>query len=140
MACFVVPVAEAVVVSAVYAAVRAKEKKYTLSRDNNGERIFENETGHTFSKKLAWLMKLLFGGSFLLAFEHLWHGEVVPWAPFLTAAADPGDRAQMLYEMSTVGVMMAVSVTVLWGVMVAVSYYKEKRNAEAVQVIKENRT
>lgn len=139
MACFVVPVAEAVVVSAVYATVRAKEKKYTLSREHNGE-LFEEKTEHTFSKKLAWLMKLLFGGSFLLAFEHLWHGEVVPWAPFLTAAADPGDRAQMLYEMSTVGVMMAVSVTVIWGVIVAVSYYKEKRNAEAVQVIEENRT
>lgn len=137
MACFVVPVAEAVVVSAVYAAVKAKEKNYTLSREKHGEQ-FDTQTEHPFSKKLGWLMKLLFGGAFLLAFEHLWHGEVVPWFPFLTAAADPGDRAQMRYEMSTVGVMMAVSVTVLWGVMVAVSYYKEKRDSESALPVKEN--
>ncbi|HAY73092.1 MAG TPA: hypothetical protein DCY31_04430 [Ruminococcaceae bacterium] len=72
---------------------------------------------------------MLFGGSFLLAFEHLWHGEIVPWFPFLTAAADPGDRAQMLYEMSTVGVMMAVSVTLVWGAVTAASCILERRNA-----------
>lgn len=136
MACFVVPVVEAVVVSAVYAAVRVKENKYTLAHADNSER-FETENKRMFSKKLAWLMKLLFGGSFLLAFEHLWHGEIVPWAPFLTAAADPGDRAQMLHEMSTVGIMMAVSVTALWAAMVIISYFVERRNVEAVQKIEE---
>ena len=83
-------------------------------------------------------MKLLFGGSFLLAFEHLWHGEVVPWPPFLTAAADPADRAQMLHEMSTVGVMMAVSVTLLWAAMVVVSLVREKRNESTLAKAEES--
>ena len=60
------------------------------------------------------MTNLLWGGSALLAFEHLWHGEVVPWFPFLTAMSDPADKAEMLYEMSTVGVTMAVLITLVW--------------------------
>lgn len=137
MACFVVPVAEAVVVSAVYMAVKTKEKKYELNSKSDIS-AFETKTERKFSAKLVWLIKLLLGGSFLLAFEHLWHGEVVPWFPFLTAATDPADRAQMLHEMSTVGVMMAVSVTVLWVAMVAVSYYRERRTVNTALPVKEN--
>lgn len=137
MACFVVPVAEAVVVSAVYAVMRSKEKKYDLSYKHENTK-FDTENKKHFSGKLVWLMKLLFGGSFLLAFEHLWHGEVVPWPPFLTAAADPADRAQMLHEMSTVGVMMAVSVTLLWAAMVVVSLVREKRNESTLAKAEES--
>ena len=128
MACFAVPVVEAVVVTAAYAIVKNKEEKKLQAF--TGERAeLEEMSKNRFSRKLSWLMRMLFGGSFLLAFEHLWHGEVVPWFPFLTAAADPGDRAQMLYEMSTVGVMMAVSVTLVWGAVTAASYILERRNA-----------
>ena len=56
---------------------------------------------------------MLWGGAALLAFEHVWHGEVVPYFPFLTAATDPADRAQMLREMATVGVTMAALIIVL---------------------------
>lgn len=128
MACFAVPVVEAVVVTAAYAIVKNKEDKKLKAF--TGERAeLEEMSKNRFSRKLSWLMKMLFGGSFLLAFEHLWHGEIVPWFPFLTAAADPGDRAQMLYEMSTVGVMMAVSVTLVWGAVTAASYILERRSA-----------
>jgi hypothetical protein len=57
---------------------------------------------------------MLLGGSVLLAFEHVWHGEIVPWFPFLTAMSDPEDTAEMLHEMATIGVSMAVLVTVVW--------------------------
>ena len=66
----------------------------------------------------------------LLAFEHLWHGEVVPWAPFLTAMESPDSTSEMLQEMSTVGVSMAVLVTVIWGGMVAVSSLLQKKAEE----------
>ena len=33
----------------------------------------------TFSRKLKWLNTMLWGGAALLAFEHVWHGEVVPY-------------------------------------------------------------
>ena len=62
-----------------------------------------------------------------MAFEHVWHGEVVPWFPFLTAASNPADAAEMLHEMSTVGVTMAVLVTAVWAGMLVVSSVIEKR-------------
>ena len=79
------------------------------------------------------LTYLLWGGAFLLCFEHIWHGEVVPWFPFLTAMNDPGDAAEMFHEMATVGVTMAVIVTVVWAVMIAVidRILKRPDNAKA---------
>ena len=59
--------------------------------------------------------------------EHVWHGEVVPYFPFLTAAVDKADTIAMLQEMATAGVGMAVLVTAVWGGMVAVSHMLEKR-------------
>ena len=119
MACFTVRLAEAAVVTVAYAVMKSKENKVVLKRENGSSELSETATG--FSRKLKWLMNLLFGGSFLLAFEHIWHGEVVPWYPFLTAAANPADKAEMLHEMATVGVLMAVTVTAVWGIMVAIS-------------------
>ncbi|MEE3352465.1 MAG: hypothetical protein VZR13_08655, partial [Saccharofermentanaceae bacterium] len=63
----------------------------------------------------------------LLALEHVWHGEVVPWFPFLTAANDVSSRAEMFREMATVGVGMALLVTAAWVGMVVVSSRLEKR-------------
>ncbi len=66
------------------------------------------------------------GGSALLAFEHVWHGEVVPWFPFLTAMSNPADTAEMLAEMGSIGVTMAVLITAVWGGMVLVTNSMEK--------------
>ena len=80
----------------------------------------EEVTKISFSTKLGWLNKMLWGGSALLAFEHVWHGEVVPFAPFLTAMTNPADKADMLHEMATVGVAMSAIVTTAWaGICVA---------------------
>ena len=81
----------------------------------------------SLSAKLGWLCRLLWGGSVLLAFEHLWHGELIPWFPFLTAARDPADTAEMLREMGTVGVGMAALITAVWAGMVVVSSLIERR-------------
>jgi hypothetical protein len=70
---------------------------------------------------------MLWGGSALLAFEHVWHGEVTPFFPFLTVAGNPADAAEMLHEMATVGVGMCAMVTAAWLGMVAVSSVIEKR-------------
>ena len=113
MACFAVPVAEAVVTTIVQKILAKKEQS--------------SKAKNPFSRKLKWLNNMLWGGSALLAFEHVWHGEVVPWFPFLTAASNPEDTAEMLHEMSTVGVTMAVLVTLVWLGMVAVSSLVEKR-------------
>ena len=123
MACFVVPAAEAIVTTVVQKVMEKKEKE-TGKKEARQE---ENDSRIPFSRKLKWLNNLLWGGSALLAFEHVWHGEVVPWFPFLTAASDPADAAEMLHEMATVGVSMAVLVTLVWLGMVGISAIIEKR-------------
>lgn len=118
MACFLVTAAEAVVVTA--AAKVAKKKEMSLESvklEKNAQVETEHENKLPWSKKLMLLAQLLWGGAFLLCYEHVWHGEVVPFFPFLTAMNDPGDTAEMLHEMGTVGVTMAVIVTVVWAVM-----------------------
>jgi hypothetical protein len=117
MACFVVPAAEAVVTTIVTKVVKSKEKKETTS----------SEKKVPFSHKLSWLNTMLWGGSALLAFEHIWHGEVVPWFPFLTAMSTPESASEMFHEMATNGVFMALLVTAVWGVMVGVSSVLEKK-------------
>lgn len=127
MACFLVPAAEAVITTIAAKAMKAKEKApETVEVQFDGENL-EAAEKIPFSQKLNWLNNLLWGGSALLAFEHVWHGEVVPWFPFLTAAGNPADAAEMLHEMSTAGVTMAGLVTVVWLGMVAVSSVIEKR-------------
>ena len=127
MACFLVPAAEAVVTTIATKAIKSKEgKPETVKVQLDGGELVEAEK-IPFSRKLGWLNNLLWGGSGLLAFEHVWHGEVVPWFPFLTAASNPADAAEMLQEMSTAGVTMAVLVTAVWAGMLVVSSVIEKR-------------
>jgi len=123
MACFLVPMGEAIVTTVVQKVVESREKKV------GGERT--KKTGLSWSRKLSWLNKLLWGGTILLALEHIWHGEVVPWPPFLTAMRNPADVAPMLHEVATVGVAMAVFVTIVWAIMVMVAELKAKAVPEA---------
>ena len=109
MACFLVSAAEAVVVKTIEKAEENKEIKSA----ENGE-VSAEEIKIPLSRKLKWLSSMLVGGAVLLAFEHVWHGEVVPYFPFLTAMSNPADMAEMFKEMATVGVCMAVLVTAVW--------------------------
>ena len=128
MACFLVPATEAVIVTVATQILIARENKLLpkFKREDGAALSTEVESKTPFSKKLRWLSNLLWGGSFLLAFEHVWHGEVVPMFPFLTAASNPADTAIMLHEMSTVGVAMAVLVTAVWVAMVVISSSMQK--------------
>ena len=122
MACFLVSTAEAIVVTAAAQAAKNSEMKAeSLKLEKKAAVETRQEKVLPWSKKLMILAQLLWGGAFLLCFEHIWHGEVVPWFPFLTAMNDPGDTAEMLHEMSTIGVTMAIIVTVTWAVMMFVA-------------------
>ena len=127
MACFVVSAAEAVIVTVAAKVIEKKEKNQASVSLPAETGLPEPSVRIPFSRKLKWLRNLLWGGVILLAFEHVWHGEVVPWFPFLTAAANPADAAEMLREMATVGVTMAVLVTVVWLGMLGVAAIIEKR-------------
>ncbi|MBR2751344.1 MAG: hypothetical protein IKM88_11445 [Lachnospiraceae bacterium] len=127
MACFIVPAAEAIVTTIAAKVLKKHEVSQKISHSGSHDEIIEKTS---FSRKLGWLNNLLWGGSALLALEHVWHGEVVPWFPFLTAAGDPESKAEMLHEMSTVGVTMALLVTAVWAGMVIVSSVLEKKAAK----------
>lgn len=103
MACFTVPAGEAVVTTII------KKRMEKQGAEKN-----EDKVSVPMTRKLKWLSNLLWGGSALLAFEHVWHGEVQPFFPFLTAMSNPEDTQEMLHEIATVGVSMAVLVTVIW--------------------------
>ena len=121
MACFLVPGAEALVVTGVKKSI---EKKATSGELTAGEAESKLELVHT----LTWLTNLLWGGVVLLAFEHLWHGEIAATFPFLTAAENPADLQAALIEMGTVGVGMAVLVTAVWAIAVAVVHQIRTRD------------
>ncbi len=130
MACFLVPTAEAVVTTVMTKVIESKEKTKLPEEKTENEVSVDASVKIPLSRKMKWLNNMLWGGSALLAFEHVWHGEVVPFFPFLTAAGDPSSAAEMLHEMATAGVTMAVLVTAVWGCMVAASNYLEKKADE----------
>ena len=136
MACFTVPAAEAIVTTIAGKIIKSKEKKMALTGAVN-TKADENEAPKiSLSTKIGWLNKMLWGGSALLAFEHVWHGEVVPFFPFLTAVKD-GEASEMLHEMATAGVCMALLVTAAWGIMVGVvsMFEKKSKNTDKSAVV-----
>ena len=93
MACFLVPAAEAIVTTVASKVIKHKEKEsVSLPEDTIKETVRTK-----FSAKLGWLNNMLWGGSALLAFEHIWHGEIVPYFPFLSAVSN-GETTEMLSE------------------------------------------
>lgn len=137
MACFIVPATEAVITTITAKVIEKKELKEEIDIHSADISGLSSDNGHTsfrLSKKMKWLNNMLWGGSALLAFEHLWHGEIVPWAPFLTAASSKKELFGMFHEMSTVGVSMAVLVTFIWGIMVLLSNRIEKRISETANL------
>ena len=71
------------------------------------------KSSNPFLRKLHWLVKMALGGS----------------SPFLTAMKDPNDTKEMIHEIMTVGVSMAVLLLVAWIGMVVVSEIAERRKA-----------
>lgn len=110
MACFTVPLATAAAATAAGAALPESVRR------------------NPFVARLPWLGKLMFGGSFLLAIEHVYHGEIIFTPPFLTAAKEgPEAVSEMLHEMATRGVAMTVLLVAVWAAMVVVSHLGERK-------------
>jgi hypothetical protein len=123
MACFLVPTGEAVVTTVVQKVIEKQAKK------GGEEKVAEAKI--KWGKRLGWLNKMLWGGALLLALEHVWHGEIIATPPFLTAMQDASETSIMLHEMATVGVAMAVTITVIWGIMVLVAEVKSRAATKA---------
>ena len=85
----------------------------------------------SWATKLGWLEKLSFGGCALLAFEHIWHGEIIFQFPFLTGVRD-GNTAEVLREIATVGGAMTALILAVWiGMLVVSSAIVKRRPAAA---------
>lgn len=113
MACFTVPL--------VGAAAAAAAKKCIDGR----------KARNPFAARLDSLCALGFGGCFLLAIEHVYHGEITFTPPFLTAMGEgPEAVDEMLREMSTRGVAMALLVTAVWAAGVAIEALVFRRAAK----------
>lgn len=129
MACFIVPAAEALVVTLVSRSLEKKASKNDLSKIS----LNSVPGSEPMYRRLKKLSNLLWGGSALLAFEHLWHGEIVPWFPFLTAAETESSAATMLHEMAAVGVSMAAVATTAWAVFSLFTAHRSKVAPAAVE-------
>ncbi len=103
MACFVVPLVQAVVTS----ALRKWDKKDSF-----------------VSRNLASLELMLWGGSVMLIVDHIINGELTWRFPFFTALGETGGWQIMLREMLTVGVPMSVVITLVWATY---AFYTEKK-------------
>ena len=95
MACFVVPLVQAVATS----ALRKLGKKDSF-----------------VSRNLASLELMLWGGTVMLIVDHIINGELTWRFPFFTALGETGGWQIMLREMLTVGVPMSVVITLVWAV------------------------
>ena len=119
MACFAVPAAEAAIVT-VANLILDRRAERAAARGEVRAAAASGEGAKRLRSELKSLSRLLWGGSALLAFEHLWHGEIQPFPPFLTAASDPEALAEVWREMATVGTSMALFVTLSWAAVCVV--------------------
>ena len=129
MACFTVTAAAAIGVGVARHIVKHNEKKADPTRVDP-IKLDDWKT----SKKLGILELALFGGSFILAGEHLIHGEVSFKFPWLTAVSEgPEAVKEMLTEMGTVGVAMLLTIVGAWAVGLLIRRFALKRKAKLVK-------
>lgn len=130
MACFVVSAAVGVGTAVARHVVKHHEKKLELEGKVPEVKKFGSDV--KWSKKLSYLELMLFAGSFILAAEHMIHGEITPYPPFFTAASDYSEAMTMLKEMGTVGVAMLAILVAAWAVGVFVVDLIKYRKRKAV--------
>ena len=120
MACFVAPVGAAIVATVVQKVVKKKEAAAAPSGQTGA-------AAGRWTRRLRWLNTMMWGGSILLCLEHVWHGEVVPWPPFLTALQSSAEIGPMLREMATVGGTMTLVLLAAWGILVGIAEIGDRR-------------
>jgi len=112
MACFITPMLTGIVLSVI--------KKLW----KNADKI-----------KLGLLVKMLLAGSLILAVEHVWHGEIVPYPPFLTAMQNSSDIPVLINEITVIGGSMTIVVTAAWSVLVAFAKRMEVKVRPPTRII-----
>lgn len=90
----------------------------------SGAALITTTLGKKADKKyrLSWLNAMLWGGSAMLAVEHVISGEIVPYPPFLTAMSNPADTAVMVKEIINIGGAMTIAIFTVWAILVWLSW------------------
>ena len=101
MACFLVPLAQAIATS--------------IYRKCN-EKSISDPSANAFKHQVPALEKMLWGGTLMLVVDHIASGELTWRFPFFTALGQAGGWEIMWREMLAVGVPMALAVTGVWAV------------------------
>lgn len=104
MACFIAPLAEAIVV--------------TIIRKAN------KQPSTVLGRQLPALEKMLWGGTLMLIVDHVINGELTWKFPFFTALNELEGAQVMLREILVVGVPMAAVLTVAWIVYALIKEHK----------------
>ncbi|MEM0000594.1 MAG: hypothetical protein QXP03_03780 [Desulfurococcaceae archaeon] len=91
--------------------------------------------GSSSDLKLNVLFYMLLGGALVLAAEHAWHGELVPYPPFLTAMQSPEDLPVVLNEIGVVGSSMTLAVTTLWLGILGISRKMKTRTIPPTRIV-----
>ena len=94
MACFIAPLVEAIAVTAI--------RKSGLKGNS------------PYLQHLPDLEKMLWGGTLMLIVDHIINGELTWTFPFFTSLGESGGAAILWREVLTVGVPMALVLTVAW--------------------------
>ena len=109
MACFVVPLVQAIATS--------------IYRKRHARSIASPEAS-PLQRHVPALELMLWGGSVMLIVDHVLNGELTWRFPFFTALGQTGGAEVMLREMLTVGVPMSLVLTAVWAVY---ALLKERR-------------
>jgi uncharacterized membrane protein YqgA involved in biofilm formation len=107
MACFLAPMTLAIIMTSV--------------------QLLTRHSGLSQKIKLSWLNAMLWGGVVILAAEHVFHGEITAFWPYLTAMSSPADTAVMLAEIASIGGSMTLAISLTWMGMLAVTTLMTKR-------------
>lgn len=81
-----------------------------------------------FPKRLniSWLNAMLWGAVAMLMVEHVAHGEIIPYPPFLTAG-----MMELLPEMLSVGGPMTIASVSFWALLTAANEIVSKKDGLA---------
>ena len=109
MACFIAPLVEAIVVTAI--------------------RKINKQPASVLGRQLPALEKMLWGGTLMLIVDHVINGELTWKFPFFTALNELEGAQVMLREILVVGVPMAAVLTAAW---VAYALIKERKTTVSI--------
>lgn len=82
---------------------------------------------------IGWLNIMIWGGAIMLAVEHIAHGEIILYPPFLTAMQTPAEIPVMLQEMAVVGGTMTITIVFIWALLVVASQKKLINISKTIQ-------